>query len=97
MLCKQARCSQDNLDIIFIAGAFGTFIRPDTLLSLNIIPQLTLSKIRFIGNAALEGARLTLTEPSLYEKSITLIRQSRFIEMAGKEEFQDIFIEQLNF
>ncbi len=97
MLCEQAECSPGDLDAIFIAGAFGTFIRPETLLSLNIIPQLIRSKIRFIGNAALEGARLTLTEPALLKKCIELIKQSQFIEMAGKEEFQETFIEQLNF
>ena len=97
MLCKQADCPVEELDAIFIAGAFGTFIRPEIFLYLQIIPQLPESKIRFIGNAALEGARMIVTDPVHYQTCRRLIKQSHFVEMAGTESFQELFIGQLNF
>ncbi len=97
MLCHQADCRPDELNTIFIAGAFGTFIRPETMLSLKMIPKRPLSNIRFIGNAALEGARMVATNPALYEQCSKLIKQSQFLEMAGREDFQELFIEQMNF
>jgi len=97
LLFTETGCSAEALNSVYIAGTFGNFIRPEVLLYLGLIPQVALEKVHFLGNAALEGARLTLTNRANLKKIIKLIKNAEFRELAGRPDFQDMFFEQLNF
>jgi uncharacterized 2Fe-2S/4Fe-4S cluster protein (DUF4445 family) len=97
LLLKESGFAMDDVQTIFIAGAFGNYIDPSAALRLGLFPGADLGKIKFIGNAALTGSSRVLLRKSGRKKAEELARKARFFELAGRKDFQDIFAESMLF
>ncbi len=95
MLAQLAGIQPSEIDDVYIAGAFGNFIRPEAAISLGLVPLSDVNKIHFIGNASMEGSRLVLGNSDLLAHARMLTDTTQFVELAGKPEFQDLFVENL--
>ncbi len=49
-----------DIEQVFLAGAFGTYVDPQSALMIGMYPDIPLERIRFAGNAAGSGARMAL-------------------------------------
>ncbi len=87
----------EDIEEVDIAGAFGNYIDPDSACAIGLIPDVLRRKIRPVGNAAGAGAKLALTDARAWAEAETLARTTEFLELATLPEFQDEFVEQLNF
>lgn len=81
-----------DLAAIHVAGAFGSALRPDDLVSLGVVPFIALDSVGSVGNAALRGATMLAIDPEMAvpwesEESITL---------SGDEVFSDAFLMNLD-
>jgi uncharacterized 2Fe-2S/4Fe-4S cluster protein (DUF4445 family) len=94
-LCTTAGCKPGEIDTVYIAGAFGNYIRPQAAIDLGLIPSLDLKRVHFIGNASLEGARMMLLNQKYQIRAAHLAERVNFIELAGRPEFQDIYVENM--
>ena len=50
----------DELIEIFLAGSFGTYINPQSARIIGLVPPVPVEKIKAVGNAAGEGAKIAL-------------------------------------
>jgi uncharacterized 2Fe-2S/4Fe-4S cluster protein (DUF4445 family) len=64
---------------------------------IGMLPRALIGRIRPVGNAAGEGARIALVNGSAFEESERLARSVDFVELAASPEFQDYFIDELEF
>jgi uncharacterized 2Fe-2S/4Fe-4S cluster protein (DUF4445 family) len=87
----------DDIEEVDIAGAFGNYINPDSACAIGLIPAGLRQRIVPVGNAAGAGAKLALTDATAWAEAETLARTTEFLELATLPEFQDEFVEQLNF
>ena len=87
----------DDIEEVDIAGAFGNYINPDSACAIGLIPGELRRKILPVGNAAGAGAKLALTNAAAWGEADALARGTEFLELATLPEFQDEFVEQLNF
>jgi len=85
------------VDRIYLAGAFGNYIRPESARRMGLLPDIVLEKIKFIGNAAGAGARDVLIHQSLRREAERLARQTEYVELAGRPEFMELFSEWMLF
>ena len=96
MLEKAGLVARD-LERVFLAGAFGNFLRPDSILRIGLLPYLEPGKIKPVGNAAAGGAVLALFSQSKWEEAHSLARSINYIELANEADFQEVFLRSLNF
>lgn len=82
---------------IIIAGAFGSYLNKQDLVRLGMIPDIDLSAIDAAGNAAGAGAVMTVCDESYVQKAVEMADTIQIIELAGNIEFQDVFINNLQF
>ena len=87
----------EDIEEVDIAGAFGNYINPDSACAIGLIPAELRQRIVPVGNAAGAGAKLALTDAAAWAEAETLARTTEFLELATLPEFQDEFVEQLNF
>ncbi len=97
ILLKKAKIDVHKLDNIYLAGAFGSYLDPANLLNIGLIPAVDASKIRNIGNAAAEGAILALLSDDKSKEAVTIKSRVQYVELAQQEEFQALFLKNLNF
>ena len=89
---------EDNdIKRIFLAGAFGNFIRRESALRIGLLPSVPLERIHFVGNAACSGAQMLLIDSRLRKLAAELSRRIEYIEIAREEDFESVFTESILF
>lgn len=87
-----AECGVKHLDRILLAGTFGNHLEPDDILRIGLVPPIPVERVRSIGNAAGDGARMALFNRGHRRRAGTLARRLRVLELSGRADFQDLFV-----
>ena len=97
IVMEEAEVSLQQLDHIYMAGAFGSYIDPENAMLIKMIPSVDLEKVVNIGNAAAQGAMLALLSDKKRREARVLQDKVQCIELAHYPGFQEKFINNLNF
>ena len=97
LLAERLNISIEDIEEVDIAGAFGNYIDPDSACAIGLIPQVLRPRIVPVGNAAGEGAKLSLMNEDAWNAAHTLSETTEFLELATLPQFQDEFVDQLGF
>ena len=85
--------TEDDLEQVIIAGAFGTFIDVESAITIGMLPDLPLERFKQVGNAAGTGARLALMSRTEREKANAIAQRDGYIELAKIPNFNRKFAE----
>jgi uncharacterized 2Fe-2S/4Fe-4S cluster protein (DUF4445 family) len=85
------------VESVFLAGGFGSYLRPASAAAIGLIPPQLLPKVQAVGNAAGHGAvRMLLFKDEGRDLS-SLATAVRYLELSGLDFFRDRFVEELFF
>ncbi len=87
----------EKLDLVLLAGGFGNFIRRSSAKRIGLLPNIPSKKIESIGNAALVGARRALTCRCCREQAQLFSDNMEYVELAGRQDFQQYYMEEMTF
>ncbi len=83
---------------VLLAGAFGNFVDKRSALGVGMLPPaIRPERILGVGNAAGQGARMTLLSKSIRRRAEALARRVEYFELSKHPRFEEIFIESLSF
>jgi len=82
---------------IIIAGAFGTFLEKDDMITLGMIPDIKPDKIEVAGNSAGAGAVMVLCDDIFLRKAVEMAGKITIVDLACDQKFQDVFVQNLSF
>ena len=97
VLMKVMGVGPEDLHEVLLAGAFGSYIHPDAARIIGLVPAVALDRIRAVGNAAGEGAKIALLSYREREAAEAMPARVEYIELSGREDFNDIFMGVLGF
>jgi len=97
IVMEEAGVSLQQLEHIYMAGAFGSYIDPENAMLIKMIPSVSPEKVVNIGNAAAQGAMLALLSDKKRREARMLQDKIQCIELAHYPGFQEKFINNLNF
>ncbi|WP_050742276.1 ASKHA domain-containing protein [Symbiobacterium thermophilum] len=97
VLLRVAGIGPARLDKVLLAGAFGNYLRRESAVATGLLPPVDPGRIQPIGNAAIAGAKLALLSRSARDRAEALARGARFVELATHPDFEEVFMEALNF
>jgi uncharacterized 2Fe-2S/4Fe-4S cluster protein (DUF4445 family) len=81
-----------HIDRIYLAGTFGNHLEPADILKIGLVPSVPVERIRSIGNAAGDGARLVLLNRNYRRRAVSLARRMTVFELSGRPDFNDLFV-----
>jgi uncharacterized 2Fe-2S/4Fe-4S cluster protein (DUF4445 family) len=87
----------DALDEVMLAGSFGTYIDPESARIVGLVPPVAVERIRAVGNAASEGAKMALMSFREREVAFEIPSFVEYLELSGAADFNDRFIRNLAF
>lgn len=96
-LMKEAGLQAADLDKIYLAGSFGSYLDAGNLIKIGLLPNVKRERVVNIGNAAAEGAMMALLSGEYLEEAARIKQQVHYIELANQPEFQNVFLGNLNF
>jgi len=97
VLKKELGVSDDDIEELLLAGAFGNYLRPESARRIGLLPPIPSARMKFIGNAAGAGAKLVLLNKDFRQIAERLSQEIEYIELAGRSDFQQIFAEAMLF
>lgn len=92
LLLQQMELDVEQIDRVYLAGAFGNYMTPASVCTIGMIPARLLDRIFKIGNAAGAGAKRCALCAKEYLYSKTLAAQTNFLELGTCLEFQERFV-----
>ncbi len=97
LMCRHRGVEPEEIREVLLAGAFGNYLTPASACKIGMLPPCLGEKIRPIGNAAGMGAVMCAVNEAAFETAKHLAQETAFLELASKEDFQDLFVDCLSF
>jgi uncharacterized 2Fe-2S/4Fe-4S cluster protein (DUF4445 family) len=94
-LCEAANIEIDELDNLFIGGDFGKYLDIENAISIGLIPQIPVEKVKTMGNTALLGCIDLAISDEAKEKFWAAQKAHTVINLASYENFDEVFIQNL--
>lgn len=92
ILMKKRNLSLDDIDRVFIAGAFGNYINIDNAKIIGLIPDFPSEKVKFVGNTAIIGAKMALISSYVRSEAEMLANGIDYHELAADPNFKIEFL-----
>jgi len=92
ILMEKKKLKEKDFEKVFIAGAFGNYLNLENAKVVGLIPDIPLEKVKFIGNAAIAGAKMALISVEAREKASKISEKVRYLELAADPNFNKEFI-----
>lgn len=96
-MLKTVGITDESIEDILMAGAFGNYIRRESALRIGMLPDVHIENIHFVGNAANSGAEMILLSKACRLTAKEIARNVEFVETASQPQFQNIFADSLMF
>jgi uncharacterized 2Fe-2S/4Fe-4S cluster protein (DUF4445 family) len=83
--------ASEDLESFYVAGTFGSFINPESAITIGMLPDLPLHRYKPLGNSSLGGATLAL-KTDKYHQDIEQIRDRiTYLELNVNQDFMNRF------
>ncbi|MHA2314292.1 MAG: ASKHA domain-containing protein, partial [Candidatus Hermodarchaeia archaeon] len=89
ILMKEKAVTANELDQVYLAGAFGRYINQESAKIIGLIPDVPTKRIRFVGNTAVSGAKMALTSTTIRKQAEKLAKEIRYVELVTAPNFQE--------
>ncbi len=97
ILLEEAGLTEADVKQVLLAGSFGSYLSPASAIRIGLVPKVPVQRVVPAGNVAGEGAKMALL--SLRERAggLALLGEVRYVELSDRADFNDRFVDQLNF
>ena len=96
-LLAQEGLSVEDVDRLFLAGAFGNHIGPESAMRIGLFPPLDLRRIIPLGNSAGRGAQMILLSSRARDRAEEARRRTEYLELASDPTFKSCYLNLLSF
>jgi uncharacterized 2Fe-2S/4Fe-4S cluster protein (DUF4445 family) len=93
LLLERNNFKDEDIDMVIVAGAFGTYIDLESSMNVGLLPTLPVERFKQVGNAAGIGAKMNLISLSSRKEAHDIVSRTTYIELAGTMEFKRAFVE----
>ena len=97
LLLRERALHENDIGLVVIAGAFGSYINVASAIAIGLLPQLALDRFRQVGNAAGAGVRQMLASRQMRKRARELAERCRYVELSTRGDFQKTFLRNIGF
>ena len=97
ILVRELGVEPGEITQVLLAGSFGAYLTPLSAVRIGLVPKLALPRIVSAGNVAGEGAKIAALSLRERAEAHSILREVEYIELSGRADFNDLFIDQLAF
>ncbi|MBT9138801.1 MAG: hypothetical protein DDT31_01378 [Syntrophomonadaceae bacterium] len=97
ILIREIGATEDEIEEVFLAGAFGNFLRTESVIRLGLLPDIPPGRITLSGNSAGEGAKLCLIDKDKLNEIQQITTRIEYLELSYRSDFNDEFALRIKF
>jgi uncharacterized 2Fe-2S/4Fe-4S cluster protein (DUF4445 family) len=87
----------EDVSQVLLAGSFGQYLSPASAVRIGLVPRIALPRIVSAGNVAGEGSKIAALSLRERAEARSILNEVRYVELSGRGDFNDAFIDQLAF
>lgn len=87
----------EEIDRVYIAGAFGHHVRKESLARIGVFPREFVKRVVLIGNSSKSGAMMALLSREKRAEAERLARQVSYVELSCHPGYDRLFTDSLSF
>ena len=91
-LLEEVGLTMDDLEQVIIAGGFGNYMNIEKAITIGLLPDFPIQKVKFIGNGSLLGARLICFSNVLRTEVKRIFTKITNIELSENINFMNNYI-----
>jgi uncharacterized 2Fe-2S/4Fe-4S cluster protein (DUF4445 family) len=97
ILMSELGVEASDITQVLLAGSFGAYLTPLSAVRIGLVPKLALPRIVSAGNVAGEGAKIAALSLRERAEAESILVEVEYVELSGRADFNDRFIDQLAF
>jgi uncharacterized 2Fe-2S/4Fe-4S cluster protein (DUF4445 family) len=97
LLLRDLGAEPSDVQQVLLAGSFGSYLSPASAVRIGLVPPLALPRIVSAGNVAGEGSKMVALSHRERAEAQSIVREVSYVELSGRADFNDLFIDQLAF
>jgi len=95
VLCQALEIELEQIPVLYVAGAFGSFLDTGNAASIGLLPELPTARVLMLGNTALAGCADYLHSPPGEQATRRIHERASVVNLAASPEFETLFFDQL--
>ena len=96
-LIDQLGIEAKDINRVYLAGALGNYVDPISAMRIGLLPRINPDIVRSLGNAASSGASMALLSKKHWQMARDLVDFIEHIELSYRPDFNEYFIEHMDF
>jgi len=92
VLLEAMHLSFSDVQQLLIAGGFGNYLDRAKAMTLGMIPDIPLERIRFVGNTSLIGAKMAMLSADAFEASSTIAHGTTYYDLITYPQYYEEFM-----
>jgi len=92
VLLEAMHLSFSDVQQLLIAGGFGNYLDRAKAMTLGMIPDIPLERIRFVGNTSLIGAKMAMLSTDAFEASSTIAHGTTYYDLITYPQYYEEFM-----
>jgi len=92
VLLKKMKLSVSDIRKVYICGAFGSYIDPNSAMAIGLLPELPNAEIVYLGNGSVGGAYLTLMSTGHRKVAEDIAHTVAYFELLKDADFMDEYL-----
>ncbi|MEA2250849.1 MAG: hypothetical protein QOC78_1905 [Solirubrobacteraceae bacterium] len=97
ILLRELDVEPEDIAQALLGGSFGAYLTPLSAIRIGLVPRMALPRIVSAGNVAGEGAKIAALSLRERAEARSILREVEYVELSGRQDFNDLFIDQLAF
>jgi len=92
ILTKSMGLEFDDIDRVYLAGGFGSYLNKEKALIIGLIPDVAPEKVQFVGNTSIAGAKMALLSREALDKTYKIAHQTTYYDLITHPGYMDEFM-----
>ncbi|MDP6380035.1 MAG: ASKHA domain-containing protein, partial [Phycisphaerae bacterium] len=92
VLMESTQTGPQDLAAIYLAGGFGNFLNVAKAVSVGMLPDVPVEKIRFVGNTSIAGAKTAMLSAKALETARDIAGQMTYFDLMTHPTYMDEFV-----
>jgi len=91
VLMESTQTKPEDLEAIYLAGGFGNFLNVRQAVTIGMLPDVPIKKIRFVGNTSIAGAKTVLLSRKALDAAEKIAKSMTYFDLMSHPGYMEEF------
>ncbi|MBI2471941.1 MAG: DUF4445 domain-containing protein [Planctomycetes bacterium] len=81
-----------DIEQVYLAGGFGNYLDIRSAITIGMLPDISVSKVQFVGNTSVIGAKMSLFSKDAYEVARTIASKMTYFDLMCNNKYMEEYV-----